>query len=175
MSRYRSRTNERGVSHVSNVLECAMVMGWFAILVLGERAVSSATDARRYAETSAEQSATASSANQCLPQMRNVRGAISIPSVIPNGIPPASAAVPMILALGLGQQRTFPNYVKPLLNVLVTSSATADAVPGDVNPGGKQFEGLRDLGCSEKPLDLPMGSMDQYRQRLWQLHLQGYR
>jgi len=162
------------INPVSNVLEAAMVMGWFAILVLGERSGSSATDARRYAETSAEQTATASSANQCQPQQVNVMNATSSPSVISNGKPQVAAAVALIQALGLGQQRTFPNYIKPLLNVLVSSKSIADAVPGEVNPGGKSFEGFRNLGCSEKPLDTPKGSMDQYRQRLWQLNLEGY-
>lgn len=170
----RSRVGQRGVSAVSNVLESAMVMGWFVVLLLGEKAVSNATDARRYAETAADESASKSAANYCQGQGASVGKANASPSVVQNGKPQVQAAIAMVQALGLGQQRTFPNYVKPLLNVLVQSRSSADPVPGDVNPANKQFEGLRDLGCLEKPIDIPKGSMDEYRQKLWQQNLQGY-
>jgi len=97
-----------------------------------------------------------------------------MPSVLSLAPPQVQAAVAMIQALGLGQQRTFMNYIKPLQNVLVQGMSVADAVAGDVNPAGKQFQGSRHLGCLEKPIDVPKGSMDQYRQRLWDLNLRGY-
>ena len=172
--RRRSRARQRGISHVSNVLEAAMVMGWFVALLLGEKGVSNAADARRYAESAAEESATKSSASYCQPQNASVGSARTSPSPIANGKPQVESAVALIQALGLGQQRTFPNYQKPLMNVLVQSQSSADAVPGDVNPAGKTFEGQRDLGCLEKPLDVPKGSMDEYRQKLWEQNLKGY-
>lgn len=174
LRRFRSRARSRGISHVSTVLESAMVMGWFVILLLGEKAVSSATDARREAETAAEESATKSAANMCSPQSASVGKARTSPSVISNGVPKVAAAIAMVQALGLGGQRTFPNYIKPLKNVLVQAQSTADQVPGQVNPAGKSFEGMRDLGCLEKPIDIPRGSMDEYRMRLWIQNLQGY-
>jgi hypothetical protein len=94
--------------------------------------------------------------------------------VIQNGVPQVQSAVALVQALGLGQQRTFPNYTKPLKNVLVQGTSSADEVAGDVNPAGKTFEGSRDLGCIEKPIDTPMGSMNQYRQKLWEQNLRGY-
>ena len=151
-----------------------MVMGWFVVLLLGEKGVSNAADARRSAESAAEESATKSSASQCQPQSANVGRARTSPSVISNGKPQVASAIALVQALGLGQQRTFPNYIKPLQNVLVQASSSADAVAGDVNPGGKSFEGQRDLGCLEKPIDVPKGSMDEYRSKLWEQNLKGY-
>jgi hypothetical protein len=58
--------------------------------------------------------------------------------------------------------------------VLVQGTSSADEVPGDVNPAGKSFEGQRDLGCLEKPIDVPKGSMEQYRAKLWEQNLKGY-
>jgi hypothetical protein len=174
LSRARARAGQRGISSVGTILESAMVMGWFVVLLLGEKGVSSATDARRSAESAAAESATKSSANQCQPQSAGASGARTSPSVISNGKPQVESAVALVQALGLGQQRTFPNYVKPLQNVLVQSTSSAEEVPGDVNPAGKQFEGQRDLGCLERPIDLPNGSMDQYRAKLWEQNLRGY-
>jgi hypothetical protein len=151
-----------------------MVMGWFVVLLLGEKGVSSAADARRSAESAAEESATKSSANECKPQNASASSARTSPSVIANGKPDVASAVALVQALGLGQQRTFPNYVKPLQNVLVQATSSAEAVPGDVNPAGKSFEGQRDLGCLEKPIDTSKGSMDQYRAKLWEQNLKGY-
>ena len=177
LSRMRARRGQRGVTTVPTVLESAMVMGWFVVLLLGEKGVSNAADARRAAETAAEESATKSAANQCQPQSANGGAsghASTSPQVISNGVPNVQSAVALVQALGLGQQRTFPNYVKPLQNVLVNGTSSAEEVAGDVNPAGKTFEGSRDLGCLEKPIDTPMGSMNQYRQKLWEQNLRGY-
>lgn len=169
------RGRQRGVSSVSNIMESAMVMGWFVVLLCGEMSVSSATDARRYAEDAAAESASKSAANYCQAQPAQIKTASAQGSSIPNGTPPGvAAAIAIVQALGLGNQPTFPNYLKPLLNVLVKSRASAEKTPGEVDPSGKTFEGLRDLGCLEKPLDRKQGSMEFYRQVLWQRNLQGY-
>ena len=173
-ARARARARSAGMTTVPTILESAMVMGWFVVLLLGEKGVSNAADARRSAESAAEESATKSAANQCQPASASVGQARTSPQVIPNGVPPVAAAVGMVQALGLGQQRTFPNYIMPMKNVLVQGTSSADEVAGDVNPAGKTFEGSRDLGCLEKPIDTPKGSMDEYRQRLWEQHLRGY-
>jgi pyruvate/2-oxoglutarate dehydrogenase complex dihydrolipoamide acyltransferase (E2) component len=170
----RSRATQRGFSSVGTVLESAMVMGWFVVLLLGEKGVSSAADARRSAESAAEESATKSSANECQAQGASVGKASASPSVKQNGKPQVESAVALVQALGLGQQRTFPNYVKPLQNVVVQASSSADEVAGDVNPANKTFEGSRDRGCLEKPIDAPKGSMDEYRSKLWEQNLKGY-
>lgn len=151
-----------------------MVMGWFVVLLLGEKGVSSAADARRSAEDAAAESATKSSANMCQPQSASVGKARTSPSVVNNGKPDVGSAVALVQALGLGQQRTFPNYILPLKNVLVQSSSSADEVAGNVNPSGKTFQGQRDLGCLEKPIDVSKGSMDEYRAKLWEQNLKGY-
>jgi hypothetical protein len=170
----RRRSRQRGISSVSTILESAMVMGWFVALLLGEKAVSSAADARRSAESAAEESATKSSASYCQSQSASVGNATASGSSMSNGVPQVAAAVAMIQALGLGQQKTFPNYIKPLLNMVVKATSSAEAVAGDVNPAGKTFEGQRGRGCLEKPIDVPKGSMDEYRQKLWEQNLKGY-
>ena len=170
----RGRARQRGFSSVGTILESAMVMGWFVVLLLGEKGVSNAADARRSAESAAEESATKSSANLCQAEGASVGKAQATPSVIQNGKPQVESAVALVQALGLGQQRTFPNYIKPLQNVLAKAQSSADEVAGDVNPAGKTFEGQRDLGCLEKPIDAPKGSMDEYRAKLWEQNLKGY-
>ena len=151
-----------------------MVMGWFVALLLGEKGVSSAADARRSAETAAEESAISGAASYCQPKSASVGKAMASGAASMAGKPQVSAAVAMIQALGLGQQRTFPNYLLPMQTVKVQSRSSADAVPGDVNPAGKTFEGARDLSCLEKPIDVPKGSMDEYRSKIWIQNLMGY-
>jgi hypothetical protein len=174
-TRIRRRARQRGISHTSNVLEAAMVMGWFVVLLLGEKAVSNASDARRYAESAAEESAVKSSASYCQAQGANVATAQANASTLSQNVPDVASAIAMVQALGCGQQRTFPDYTNPLKNVTVKSQSSAESVAGDVNPAGKQFEGTRDLGCQEKPLDQPQGSMDEYREKMWIQNLMGYK
>ncbi len=166
IARLRARTRARGVIPVSVVLECAMVIGWFAFLIVGEKAVSSATDARRSAEDSAEESATGSSASHCTPTPASVGSAQAMPSIGQGTMPQAQPAVGVATALGVGNERTFPNYVLPMKTVNVTARGSDDS--------GKQFIGERGLGCTEKSLDQTKGSMDQYRHKIWVTNLQGY-
>ena len=174
IARFRRRARSRGVSTVSTVLESAMVMGWFVGLILGEKQVSNATDARRKAETASEESATAGSANYCNPSTPSANGAQTSPSVEQAGKPDVASAISLVQGLGLGSERTFPNYTTPLKNVVVSSTATANPVEGKPSLDGKQFQGQRQLGCLEKPLDVPKGTLDSYRQKLWTQNLQGY-
>jgi hypothetical protein len=172
---FRSRRASRGVSPVSTVLEAAMVMGWFAILVLGERAVSSAADARRSAETAAEQSSTQSSAGYCTPSAVTIGTARAAASVTSSTKPNVSIAISLISALGGATgARTWQYYVKALVTVQVKSTATASPVPGDNDPSDRTFEADRRQGCLEKPLDLPKGTMDVYRHVFWIKNLMGY-
>lgn len=173
LTRSRKRARARGVSTVSTVLESAMVMGWFVALILGEKQVSNATDARRKAETASEESATAGSANYCTPSSPSTNGAQTSPSVEQSGKPNVSSAVSLVQGLGLGSERTFANYTTPMKNVVVSSTSTANPVEGKP-ADDKQFQGQRQLGCLEKPLDVPKGTLDSYRQKLWNQNLQGY-
>lgn len=175
LRRFGSRRARRGVSPVSTVLEAAMVMGWFAVLVLGERAVSSAADARRSAENAAEQSSTQSSAAYCAPAAVTLGAARAVPSVTPSGKPNVSIAISLISTLGgTAGARTWQYYVKALVTVRVKSTATASPTPGDNDPSDNTFEAVRRQGCLEKPLDLPKGTMDAYRQVFWIKNLMGY-
>jgi hypothetical protein len=147
------------------VLEAAMVMVWMVALVLGERAVARATDARRSAEDAAEQSASESSGSYCSGKSASVRSAHSNPSIMAGGKPDVQAAISAIAGLGLGGQRTFPYYLLPLQKVGVTASATADE---------REFVANRNLGCLERPLDVPQGTLGIYRMILWLTNLKGY-
>lgn len=176
MKRYLRRARSRGVSSISNVLESAMVMGWFVALLVGERAVSSAADARRKAESAASESATSSSAQNCTAKQPSVAaGANASPSVGNAGKPDVASAISLVQGLGLGGERTFPNYTQQMKSVKVKATASPDGVVGgEPILDGKQFEGERALGCTEKSLDVPKGTLEDYRQKLWTKNLQGY-
>ncbi len=64
-SRLVRRRRSRGFSHVSQTIEAAAIMGWFVILVLGEKYVSDATMARRRTEISVQESAVATAMGTC--------------------------------------------------------------------------------------------------------------
>lgn len=176
--RWKGRARRRGVTHVGTVLEAAMVMGWFVVMIVGEKSVSSANDARRSAENKATQTALTSSGKYCqggsaadAPGLPQASGG---PQVFANGMPQAERAISAIAGLGIPRTQTFPYYTDPLKNVRVETESTAQ---GDVNDRakGKTFRGERQLGCLERPLDTPQGTLDQYRHPLWQTNLQGYR
>ncbi len=184
---WRTRSARRGVTHVGAVLEAAMVMGWFVVMIVGEKSVSRANDARRSAENKAMQTASTSSGRYCkggdaasggngLPQASGGNGlpqASGGPDVFDNGKPQAERALAAIAGLGIPRTQTFPYYTDPLKNVRIAAQSQAQ---GDANDRakGKTFHGERQLGCVEKPLDKPKGTLDEYRQPLWQKNLQGY-
>jgi len=164
--RFLKRARSRGMSNVSNVMESAMVIGWFVLLIIGEKQVSTAADARRASEDSSESTASKSAANYCQPQQETYNGAQVRPSTLPGGMPNASAVISAIAGLGIGSERTFPNYIKPLQNIEALASTRTRT---------HDFVGQRELGCLERPLDTsPKGSMDQYRIKIWITNLQGY-
>src|SRR5215472_2347537 len=61
------RWRTRGFSHVATTIEAAAVMGWFVILILGEKYLSDATTARRAAENTAQQGVVESAMSYCGP------------------------------------------------------------------------------------------------------------
>src|SRR5689334_13371704 len=111
----RSRAGQRGLTTVTTVLEGAMVIGWFVVLILGEKAVSRSVDARRAAETVAEEAATSTSADACTAMEVTLANARALPSILASAPPDVARAVALLVALGLGGERTFPSYRKPLL------------------------------------------------------------
>lgn len=174
MKRRPSRARRRGVTSVSTILESAMVMGWFVVLLLAEKGLSSAAEARRSAESAAEESAVTSSAAYCEEgRVTTSRTQVS-PSVSNGAKPRVGSALGIVQALGLGGERTFALYLRPTKDVSVRARANAEAVQGDVNPADKTFEGSRRLGCLERSLDVPRGSLGDYRTKLWETNLKGY-
>jgi hypothetical protein len=154
-----------------------MVMGWFVVLMVGEKTVSSAADARRSAEDTAQQAASKTSTSYCqggasAQSAPGLPRANANPSVAPNGTPEAQRALMAIAGLGIPRTQTFPYYTDPLKNVKVEARSQADK--DDDRARGKTFLGERQLGCLERPLDSPKGTLDQYRHPLWQKNLQGY-
>ena len=72
--RARGVGRQRGLAEVGTVLECAMVMGWFAFLILGEKSVSNAADARRSAEDTRMREGSGQPRNSKVPSGVNVPG-----------------------------------------------------------------------------------------------------
>lgn len=177
--RTRSSGRSRGFSHVSTTLEAAAIMGWFVILVLGEKLVSDSTTARRAVEDTAEQSAVASSAAYC---ESNVVLTQSVGGVGPRGSVNVGAhggldisnLVSLLAGLGLGSQRTFQLFTLKL------QSTTARAEQGDVHGapqvGGATYDfyGERTRACQERPKDVPETSIDQYRKSIFNKNILGY-
>lgn len=143
-----------------------MVMGWFVALLLGEQAVSHATSARRAAEDAAQQTASATSSAYCSDRLASIGVARTSTSIVPNGKPDVEGAIGMVTALGVGGGiRTFGYYVRPILNARVTASSPAQ---------GRVFVAERSLGCIERPLDTPRGSVAVYRAPIWIQNMMGY-
>lgn len=176
-ARVRARSKQRGVTATSTVFEAALIMAWFAVLILGEVAVGRAADARRAAENAAETSAVGSGSRYCIPVSANGPNVRVNVSINTNNMPSQiQAALAIVAALGgVSGSRTWGYYIKPLLRVAVGSQASADAVPGaEADPSKRTFEAQRSQGCIERPLDLPKGTMDTYRNIMWVKNLMGY-
>jgi hypothetical protein len=156
----RRRARRRGVSTTSAILEAALVMGWFVVLLLGERAVSTARDARHEAEEAAQESAVHASAHRC---EGGSAGRARI-TVTAGGKLDVSAAISLLMALGhVSGARTWSYYVKSLEKVETNAVATE-----------RNVAARRTHGCLEKPLDVPHGTMPTYRQAFWLQNLKGY-
>jgi hypothetical protein len=152
-----------------------MVMGWFCALILGEKKVCNAADARRSAEEAAQSAASKSSGSYCAggggePGTPGLPNASVNASIVPNGKPDAQRAISAIAGLGIGGQPTFPYYTLPLQNVRVKASSQAQSDDGD----NRSFFAERSLGCLERPLDMPTGQLDAYRLKIWVTNLMGY-
>ncbi len=156
----KRRSKQRGVGHVASILELTMVMGWFVIMILAEKTLSSANDARRSAEVDAVESASSTSGSAC-------EGG---DGVISKGIPQVSSALSALNGLGVPQTRTFAYYTDPLKAVRATRHATGE----DQGLDGKSFEAERQLACVERPRDKAEGSLSLYRLPIWLRNLQGY-
>ena len=157
----RRRARQRGVGHVASILELAMVMGWFVVMILAEKTLSHANDARRSAEVSAVESASSTSGSAC-----EGGGA----DVVQNGLPQASGIISALAGLGVPQTRTFAYYIDPMK----TARATSRVAAADPSLDGKTFEAERQLACVEQPKDTPEGSLALYRLPIWLHNLSGY-
>jgi hypothetical protein len=150
-----------GFSHIATTLETAAVMGWFVVLILGEKYMDDATRARRSAESSAEQSASVSAMGFCqggAPINVN-RGAVAVhPSlkVTITGMPDvATLALTLIQAVGAGSLKPLALYTKSLQTS--EASATAETVKAAAPLGYTSgvFRGHRSVACLERSLDSP--------------------
>lgn len=140
-----------------------MVMGWYVALLLGEKVVSEAASARRAVEDGSQQAALSTSGAYCAGAPEGVRASALIVS---SGKPDVGTATSLLSMLGAGTgQRTFGYYVSPLRDAKVKASQPTQ---------GRIFVGERSLGCLERPLDTPAGSISQYRAPIWITNLMGY-
>jgi hypothetical protein len=173
----RARARARGLTPVANILESAMVMGWFVALIVGEKGMSQAAAARRSVEDGADESASRTSASDCQPQTPSTTQAAINPSTFTTPKPNAEAAISAIAGLGLGGERTYPYYLLPMQNVRATGQQEESI---RIDPRKKvdeahTFSAGRSMGCVEKPLDTPMGTLDSYRMKIWLTHFMGYK
>lgn len=174
-----SRRSERGFTHVSFVLEASAVLGWFAVLVLGERLVGDATTARRAVEVAAQQSSVVLSTSYCEGE---AEPATTLAGYRPDanagvegrGAPDVGAVLSLARVLGIGSQPTFRVYTSE------AQTASARATQGGIR-GAKQvgdaahtFEGQRSLACRERSADTPSTSIAKYRASIFDTNIKGF-
>jgi hypothetical protein len=160
------------------MLECGMIIGWYAFCILGEKKVSDATDAKRSSEDSAAQSASQTSGSYCQGTSAESRPGLPaaqvMPSIMTKGMPDVSSALSLISSLGIGHAQTFPYYTLPLQDVEVKAEAQMKHGPEDDH--GHSFKAQRNMGCTERTLDSPDPDMSvkAYRAPFWIKNLMGY-
>ncbi len=148
----------------SMVLESAAVMGWFVILVLGEKYLDDATRSRRKAEDRAEEVTvlTAMSGN-C--------------TGIQTGMPDISSFVaPLVSGLGINVP-TLPNYVKPFFAAATTKLGDRVQAAPPLNFTSGTFRARRTEACLEPPLDspgAPWSLLGRARDQLFVRNILGY-
>lgn len=175
----RGRHCRRGFSHVSTMLEISAVMGWFVVLVLGEKFVGDAVTARRAAEISAQESVSSSAMQYCggsSPSPTSIGQSVrSALDVAVNGTPDLSEIIGIVAGLGLEYQKTFSLYLDPL------RESTAGAQSGTVTPhplvgsGSYSFNVHRTMACLERSKDSPIPDIAEYRNSIFTTNIQGYR
>jgi hypothetical protein len=160
------------------MLEISAVMGWFVVLVLGEKFVGDAVTARRAAEISAQESVSSSAMSYCAGSSASptsigqaVHSAID---VAVNGKPDLSQIIGIVAGLGLGSQKTFSLYLDPL------QESTAGAQSAQVKPhplvgqGTYRFDVQRTMACLERSKDSPIPDIAEYRNAIFTTDIQGY-
>jgi len=179
--KWRKIRGKRGFSHVSMTLEAAAVMGWFVVLVLGEKYVGDATSARRAAEDSVEQSSVASAMSYCAGGGAGASaGSAAAPvqgsaDVRQNGKLSISSVLSIIAGLGLGSQKSFPLYTEPFQGAFATASSGGVTPHRLVGEGTHTFSGNRNLACLEPPKAVsPIPDLLSYRSSIFDTTVRGY-
>lgn len=173
----RWRGRSRGFSHVAMTLEAAAVMGWFVVLVLGEKYLGDAVSARRSAEDKVQQSSVQSAMSYCQgsPSSAIQNGATGNVQVKPNGTLSISQIASIVMGLGLGKEKTWPNYIEPFQGSFSTASSGGVKPHELVGTGTHTFTGDRAMACLERSKDSPIPSIDQYRSSVFDTTIRGYR
>lgn len=177
--RGRRRGRRRGFSHVTQTIEAAAVMGWFVILVLGEKYLGDATASRRSAEVSVQESVVASAMGECgggsglgagLGNLGSAAGVAQnllagggrVPvsanlDIGGNGAPKLTlGSIPqLIMGLGLGKLPTLPIYSKSFQRSNARASAGAVTAAAPLNFRSGNFQASRSMACLEPSLDSP--------------------
>ena len=171
----RMRARARGITPVPVIIEAAMCMGWTCALIVGEKGMTQAVNARRAVEDGADESASRTSAANCQPVEPSLTAGSISPSVFQTPKPNVQTAISAVAGLGLGGERTFPYYLLPMQNVRVEGQKE-QSIRIDPRIGEEEhtFQSSRSRGCVEKVLDSPMGSEDQYRLKIWLTKFMGY-
>lgn len=161
----RRRARSRGFSHVSTTLEAALILGWFAVCVAGEKRLADTVTTRRVATASAEQSVHASVASCTSKSSAAPIGELqpsvhaSLGSADRLGL--ESSALPTVETLGLSSARTFGAQHMPLRDATGSASAGNVAV-------------ARKLSCEDVMPTSPKPPVEQLRTKIWEENLRGY-
>lgn len=178
-TRRRRIIRARGFSHVGTTLEAAAIMGWFVVLVLGEKFLNDAATARRSAEGAVQQTVVSTATSYCQ------GGALAAQDVggptahggaqsVTNGALSVGDLLSLFKGLGFGQQPTFSLYSDPLQATTVNGQTTGVRPHPLVGSGSHDFKAIRSLACLEKPKDSPKPSLEPYRTTIFDLNIRGY-
>jgi hypothetical protein len=181
LSRSKARGRSAGLTPVANVLEGALSIGFFVVLIIGEKALSTGIGARRDVEDAADESATLSGAAYCETNSPSDTRASIDPSTVTSSHPNTQAATSFVSAIGIGQEKPFSYYTDQMQHVVVTGREAASLrVRPNAGTTEATYRANRSLGCAERPKDKPCsgdkcGSEDDYRTHYWTTKVMGYK
>lgn len=154
------------MSYVTNMLETAAIIGWFAVVLAGTKRLDNAVTARRTAETDAENAATIAAARcgNVLNVDRLGLETSSLPIVPP----------------GLGYRQAFPAQQTPLRHTF-SKTTNARVQPEDLPDGSAEnvlhsVTATRQLSCQDIPQSTPTpdARIQSLRTQIWMTNLRGY-
>lgn len=178
------KNGQRGFSHVSTMLETAAIVGWFAVVLAGEKRLDSAVTARRAVEIGAQDSASVSAARcqsfPVTPALGDVSASakVNVASVDRLGL--ETAALPFVPSMAVSYPEAFHAQQTPLRHT--ASSALNARLQAEDGPDGTADDVLhrvsatRQLSCQDIPQATPTADepIRRLRSAIWERNLRGY-